>query len=78
MDQVKPEKILKEEEEFIAAAYELSHAITDEDPDIQDMRWQIIKHPGDQITYRRYYRKKAELIREFTKVYFSPGGETNE
>lgn len=77
MDEVRPERLLKEEEEFVAATYELAHLIAGANQEVMDMQWQIAKYPGDQITYRRYYKKKAELIREFTKslVFIEDDGE---
>lgn len=63
----------KEEEAYVNAAYELATRITANDKELQELRYQVIKYPSDQITYRRYFARQAKLISQFTEQFFPEG-----
>lgn len=62
------------EERCINATHTLVKLITDGDPMMEQYKWQVIKHPMDEIANRRYWQRKAELIELFISTQFNGGG----
>lgn len=76
MDEIAPAKMLKEENEYVLATYDLANAVVAHDLEVHKWRNQVIQYPMDQVAYRRYFSRKAKVIREFTLMMFpkTPGG----
>jgi len=58
------------EERFVQAVFELAKLVTDDDPIVQDLTWQVAHYPMDEVAYTRYFDRKAKLIEQFTSIIF--------